>query len=327
MLAAVPPVSAEATHPCTVMAAQRVRSDRTEAFLRAQENISQVMGRFPGFLGKELIRPVPGLQDEWVSVFRFSSTASLQRWMGSEERHAMLAELDACAQGPGTLQIVAGDDEEAPPVTVVFSHRVKDGCREKFRVWRDDILAAMRGWSGFLGVDVFDPRPGIQDESVMIVRFGSAASFEGWMASPRRARLIERLEPLVEGYTARPLGSGLGGWFAFDDTPAAPSEPPRWKQILMVTLGLYPTVMLLALLIDPWLRRWVPFPVQMLIGNLLCVSLLTWPVMPWLNKRFARWLAPARKQLGADFVGVAVIAVLLLLWLALFLAVWPRVFG
>ncbi|MBJ7326507.1 MAG: antibiotic biosynthesis monooxygenase [Chthoniobacterales bacterium] len=319
---------AAATHPCTVIAAQRVRAERTADFLRVQEKISEVMRQFAGFLGKELIRPVPGLQDEWVSVFRFSSTDALRRWMESDERRAMLAELDACAQGPGSLQVVAGDDEEAPPVTVVFSHRVKDGCREKFRAWRDEILRAMRGWSGFLGVDVFDPRAGVQEESVMIVRFGSAASFEAWMGSPRRARLIEQLEPLVEGYTARPLGSGLGGWFAFDDAPALPSEPPRWKQILMVALGLYPTVMLVALCTDPWLRRWVPFPVQMIIGNLLCVSLLAWPVMPWLNKRFARWLHPSRADNHrADFSGALVIVVLLLLWLALFLAVGARAGG
>jgi len=320
-------LSRESLHACTVMAAQRVRPERTDDFLRAQEKISLVMGRFPGFLGKELIRPMPGLQDEWVSVFRFASTAALRRWMESDERRAMLAELDACAEGQGSLQIVAGDDEETPPVTVVFSHRVKQGSWEKFRVWRDDILREMRAWPGFLDVDVFDPRPGVQEESVMIVRFASAASLEGWMGSSRRARLIERLEPLVEGYTARPLGSGLGGWFAFDDTPAGPTEPPRWKQILMVTLGLYPTVMLLALLIDPWLRQWVPFPAQMLIGNLLCVSLLTWPVMPWLNQRFGGWLAPAAGSLRTNLAGALVVAVLLLLWLALFLAIWPRVFG
>ncbi len=316
---------AEATHPCTVIAAQRVRKDRTDDFLRAQEKISDAMRQFPGFLGKELIRPAPGLQDEWVSVFRFSSTDSLRRWMESGERRTMLAELDGCAEGQGSLQIVAGDDEETPPVTVVFSHRVKDGSWEKFRTWRDDILREMRGWSGFLDVDVFDPRSGIQEESVMIVRFASATSFEGWMGSARRARLIERLEPLVEGYTARPLGSGLGGWFAFDDTPAAPSEPPRWKQILMVTLGLYPTVMLLALLLDPWLARWVPFPAQMLIGNLLCVSLLTWPVMPWLNRRFAAWLSPhGEGGSRRDLAGALVIAFLLLLWLGLFLGVWVK---
>lgn len=312
------------THPCTVIAAQRVRPQRIDDFLRAQEKISGAMSRFAGFLGKELIRPVPGLQDEWVSVFRFSSTESLQRWMESGERRAMIAELDACAEGQGSLQIVAGDDEETPPVTVVYTHRVKNGCGEKFRAWREGILCEMRAWPGFLGVDVFDSRPGVQEDWVLVARFDSAASFEGWMGSARRTKHLARLEPLVEDHTVRPLGSGLGGWFKFDDTPEAPSEPPRWKQILMVTLGLYPTVMLLALFIDPWLRLWVPFPVQMLIGNLVCVSLLTWPVMPWLNKKFARWLTPATNRSGTDLTGAVVIAVILLIWLTLFLAIWQE---
>lgn len=144
------------------------------------------------------------------------------------------------------------------------------------------------------------------------------------MASPQRARLLERLEPLIEGYTAQPLGSGLGGWFAFDDATAAPSEPPAWKQILMVTLGLYPTVMLLTVFVDPWML-WLSFPSRMIISNLLCVSLLTWPVMPWLNRRFGRWLAPrAVHGWRADALGALVVAVLLALWVAFFVALWDR---
>ena len=38
-------MSGGATHPCTVMAAQCVRPERTEDFLRAQEKISAAMQR------------------------------------------------------------------------------------------------------------------------------------------------------------------------------------------------------------------------------------------------------------------------------------------
>lgn len=313
----------ESRHPCTVLATQRVRPERTAEFLRAQEEISTAMARFPGFLGKELIRPVSGLQEEWVSVFRFSSPASLQHWLESSERRTAAGALDLCAEGPGSWQVVAGEDEETPPVAVVYSHRVKSGAEVAFRAWRADVLREMGAWPGFLGAEVSDPRPGVQNDFVLVARFASAASFEGWMGSARRASYLARLEPLVEGHTVRPLGSGLGGWFAFGDAPAAPSEPPRWKQILMVTLGLYPTVMLLAWFVDPWLARRVPFPVQMLLGNLVCVSLLTWPIMPWLNRRFAPWLA-ARGRPAFNFLGALAIAVLLLLWLALFLVAWVR---
>jgi len=312
-----------ARHPCTVMAMQKVRPEKTADFLAAQEKISDAMRRAPEFLGKELIRPAPGLQEEWVSVFRFASTEALQRWLASDERRRMLAELEACAEGEGRLQVVAGDDAETPPVAVVFSHRVNAGCEEGFVAWRDEVLQAMARWPGFLGVDVFDARPGLQEEWVLIARFESAASLEAWMTSAERAACVSRLEPLIEGYTAQPLSNGLGGWFAFDDAPVAPVEPPRWKQILMVTLGLYPTVMTIALFIDPWLGRWLPFPAQMVIGNLLCVSLLTWPIMPWLNRRFGRWLDPRRPAGWArDGRGALLVVVILSLWVVFFLALW-----
>lgn len=311
--------------PCTVLAFQRVRPDRSADFSGIQERISGTMSRFPGFLGKEVVRPVAGLQEEWVSVFRFASADALRRWMESEERRAMILELDSCADGPGRLQVIAGDDGDPPPVTVVFSHRVKGGNERKFRAWREEVLQEMAAWPGFLDADVFDAQGAFQEEWVLIVRFDSAGSLESWMGSDRRAACLMKLEPLIEGYTAHPLGSGLGGWFAFDDAPPA-AEPPRWKQILMVTLGLYPTVMLIALFVDPWLE-WIPFPIHMLMANLLCVSLLSWPVMPWLNRGFRRWMvlrgAAGWRRQGA---GAVVVAALLALWVALFLAVWPRKF-
>lgn len=82
--------------------------------------------------------------------------------------------------------------------------------------------------------------------------------------------------------------------------------------------------MLLARFIDPWLRRWVSFPAQMLAGNLVCVSLLTCPVMPWLNKHFGRWLKPVATTLRKNVSGAILIAALLLLWLALFLVIRPE---
>ncbi len=314
--------------PCTVIATQRVQFGKTADFLAAQEKISAAMREYPGFLGKELIRPAPGLQEEWVSVFRFASTDALQGWMQSPERAEMTAPLEACADGPGGWQVVAGEDAETPPVTVVFSHQVKPGLEEDFRAWRRQMLTEMGRWPGYLGANTFDPQPGVQEDHVLIARFASAAGFETWMGSAKRAALLARLEPLVVGYKAQVLGSGLGGWFAFDDAPPAVPELPRWKQILMVTLGLYPTVMLLALLVDPWLAKWVSFPAQMIVGNLICVSLLTWPIMPWLNRRFAGWLVVrSHRSVGRDVLGAAVVAVVLGLWVALFLVAWPRLGG
>lgn len=313
-------MSPRGPHHCTVLAFQRVRADKVVDFLRIQEEVSGAMSRFPGFLGKEVVHPVAGLQDEFVSVFRFASADSLRGWLESAERQRMIRELDSCADGPGRLQVVAGDDEGGAPVTVVFSHRVKAGCEDRFRGWREEILQAMAARPGFLGADVFDARGALQEDWVLIVRFDAAASLEAWMGSDERARFVERLLPLVEGYSAHPLGSGLGGWFAFDDAPEAAGQPPRWKQILMVTLGLYPTVMLLAIFVEPMLMAF-PLPVRMILLNVVCVTILSWPLMPWLNRCFGRWLSQrsGRSRL-VQWAGAALVVAILSALVALFLA-------
>ncbi len=315
-------MSAAGVGPCTVMAVQRVRPGLTDLFLQAQEEISSTMTRFPGFLGKELIRPSPGLQEEWVAIFRFASTPALQGWLESGERRKMLEKISACIEGEPLVQIVAGVAEETPPVTVVFSHRVKAGGQAAFQAWRHEILRAMAEWPGFLGVDIFDSQPGVQEEWVHICRFESAAALEGWMASPVRAACVAKLPGLIDGYTTRPLASGLGGWFAFDDTPDRATPPPAWKQAFLVTLGLYPTVMLFMLLVDPWLE-WLPFPVQMIFSNIICVTLLTWPVMPWLNRRFRGWLSESERR----WAGACLIVAMLVAWVVLFVFIWREFSG
>ncbi|MEU8198240.1 antibiotic biosynthesis monooxygenase [Microbispora amethystogenes] len=73
----------------TVVIAHRVTRSAEPAFLRWQEKVQE---KFPGFLGFELFRPVPGLQDDWVSVFRFDTREHLENWLGSVARRKLLDE-------------------------------------------------------------------------------------------------------------------------------------------------------------------------------------------------------------------------------------------
>lgn len=305
---------------------QRVRPDRLGEFRREQEEITRVMREFPGFIGKELIPPVEGLQDEWVAVFRFESNEALRRWMESPERRAAMEHVRAMLEDEPQLQVLAGGEAENPPVAAVFSHRVRSGREEAFRAWRRRTLAAMEEAPGYLGIEIFDPQPGVQDEWVEIVRFDTAERFQAWMTSARRKALLRDLEPLIESLRVKPLATGLEGWFSFGDArPFARTDPPAWKQVLVITLGLYPTVMLLALFLDPHLR-WLPFPAQMVIGNLVCVALLTLLVMPWLTRGLKFWLAPGAQARHAGLrnaAGVAVVLLGLALLVALFVSIWP----
>ncbi len=314
--------SARIAAPATVLVMHRVKPDCEADYVQLQEEITAAMRQQPGFLGKELIRPVGGLQDEWVSVFRFQSAAALRRWLGSDDRRRTIARLADCLLEEGRLQVVAGNEEGEAAVTAVFSHTVRPGHEEAYLAWRRDILHAMAETPGYLGVETSDARPGLQDEWIIIARYRSAADLEQWMASPVRAGLVSRLEEIVERYEARPLASGLGGWFAFADARTASAvEPPRWKQVLAVTLGLYPTVMAVALLVEPWFDR-LPMAVRMVGSNFLCVGLLTWLVMPWLTERLRPWLEPPpRASRRHDLRGALLVLAVLAAWVFFFLLI------
>lgn len=70
----------------SVLIATRVDPGREAEFIAWQREISEAEARFDGFLGHRVERPVPGVQDDWVTVLTFDSEAKLDTWIASEER-------------------------------------------------------------------------------------------------------------------------------------------------------------------------------------------------------------------------------------------------
>jgi antibiotic biosynthesis monooxygenase (ABM) superfamily enzyme len=67
------------------MSACRSKED-TDAFLEWQKHITAVEGEFAGFRGSEIFRPVEGVQEEWTTLYRFDSAATLDEWLTSGRR-------------------------------------------------------------------------------------------------------------------------------------------------------------------------------------------------------------------------------------------------
>ncbi|WP_211190677.1 antibiotic biosynthesis monooxygenase [Actinomycetospora sp. TBRC 11914] len=82
----------EAARPATVVVSHTVAPREEAAFLAWQDRMTVAESRSPGFLGSELFRPVPGVQDDWTAVYRFASAADLEAWLASDERRALLDE-------------------------------------------------------------------------------------------------------------------------------------------------------------------------------------------------------------------------------------------
>lgn len=307
----------------TVIASQRVREERLAEYRRAQDEIGELVRNQPGFLGTEVIPPVAGLQEDWVAIFRFDSNGSLQRWLNHPERRRLVDRIGGTLAEPASYQVVADDESKPTPATAVFSHRIRPGRESEFSRWKQRIIRARSRFPGYLGSEMFEPVPGVQEDWIDIVRFDTAAHLDEWLRSEERRRLVGEAEKFSEKIEARPLATGLESWFRLDGrTGGEADSTPVWKQSLLVLLALYPTVMLLQFTVDPWLAS-VPLPIRILVGNVIGVALLAWVLLPRLTRWMGFWLdpAPARPRGRTDLAGTGVVLTLLALFLGLFLLV------
>jgi antibiotic biosynthesis monooxygenase (ABM) superfamily enzyme len=176
-------------------------------------------------------------------------------------------------------------------VTVVFVRRVKPGREADYEAWLPRIVAALRSSPGFRGVENLRPVKGLQMEHVLILRFDAEANLRGWEASPERKRLLDESRDFTEHVASIQRIRGLEGWFTTPGTRVS-LAPPKWKMFLVVSLGLYPLVVLTATLIVPLLIS-VPLLPRLVVTTLLDVALMTWAVMPALTWALRDWLTPA----------------------------------
>jgi antibiotic biosynthesis monooxygenase (ABM) superfamily enzyme len=81
--------------------------------------------------------------------------------------------------------------------------------------------------------------------------------------------------------------------------------------VVTVVLGLFPTVMLLAVFPGPY-TACLGFAASMLVGNFLSVAILQWVVMPALTRVLDPWLkATSDKQRAFSVVGMLLILLVL----------------
>src|SRR4051794_37495807 len=71
-----------------------VKPGMEEAYRDWVDRIRQVEARFPGYQGLELQPPIPGLQDNWVSLLRFDTAEHLNAWLESDARRTALREVE-----------------------------------------------------------------------------------------------------------------------------------------------------------------------------------------------------------------------------------------
>jgi antibiotic biosynthesis monooxygenase (ABM) superfamily enzyme len=196
-------------------------------------------------------------------------------------------------------------EARTPRASSVIVHRVPAGCAERFAQWQHGVTQAAQRFPGYLGTEHYPPADDSHQEWVVVVHFADAAALRLWLDSPERAAWTAKLPPEVADFRLKTLSGGFGPWFAGLVDADAPL--PRWKMALSVLFGLYPTVMLLAVVLAPHTRH-LGLAVSMLIGNLASCVILEWLGMPAVRLVLRPWLrANDKKGRAVTVVGTALI--------------------
>lgn len=193
----------------------------------------------------------------------------------------------------------------------VIVHRVPVDSVDCFMEWQRGITQVATSFPGYQTTDIYPPTEDGLLEWVVIIHFDTSEALQRWLHSVERSEWTAKLHGAIANFRLKTLSTGFGPWFAgFVNKPEG-RLPPAWKIALTVLLGLYPTVMLLTLVISPHLS-WLGLALSMLIGNALSVSILQWAVMPRLNAWLAPWLqANTDKEKALSISGLVLILLLL----------------
>jgi antibiotic biosynthesis monooxygenase (ABM) superfamily enzyme len=190
---------------------------------------------------------------------------------------------------------VANEDDSSQAVehgsTVVITHRVRDGQQARYEDWAKEIHSVSKRAGGFLQWQMIRPVTGVTGTYTVILRFDTRGQLESWMNSPERARLIDKVRPLLEKDDEFFIRSGLDFWFTPEGAKA--QLPVRWKQFLVTWSAIYPLSLAMSLALIPLLHG-VGLPQNRYIDGLLAsgmtVALMVYLVMPHYTKLLRHWL-------------------------------------
>jgi antibiotic biosynthesis monooxygenase (ABM) superfamily enzyme len=301
----------------TVIIGERVRPGSEQEYIAWQHELNEAASHYPGFIGAE-VTPPTSVQQEWGVVYRFDSIANVQAWMNSATRQAGLATGRHLVDGPPTQQVVGGAAKPADQlVTVVVSHRVGPDEVDDFLAWQDRLRLAEGKFDGFRGTELFRPIDGVQDEWTALYRYATAEDLDTWLTSEERKKLLAEGKKFSE-FQLRTVDNSFGSWFAFDERGNEAPPPSDVKTSIAVWVGLYPTVVMLTLLLSP---LHMPLWLGLLIGNLFSSMLMTFVTMPYyVNPLLKHWLRPPPNvpAAKANWRGIGISVVALAFWTLVF---------
>jgi uncharacterized protein len=198
----------------------------------------------------------------------------------------------------------------------VIVHRVHAESADRFMEWQRGITAAAEAFPGYIGTDLYPTTDLRHPDWVVVIHFDDPTALKRWLDSSVRSEWTAKLPSEIRAFRLQTLPTGFGPWFAELVRKQDDGIPPSWKMALTVLLGLYPTVMLLSVLVGPYTSP-LGLALSMLVGNALSVSILQWAVMPALDSLLGPWLRPKEGRGGLSSLQGLLLIILMLFVIAL----------
>jgi uncharacterized protein len=104
----------EAAQPADEVSAvisMEIKPGQEEAYRVWNQRITAAETQYPGFQGHRLNPPIPGVQDDWVSILTFDTEAHLDAWLNSPERQKLLDEATGFSAGVHARKVRTGFDQ------------------------------------------------------------------------------------------------------------------------------------------------------------------------------------------------------------------------
>ena len=104
----------EAAKPADEVSAvisMEIKPGQEEAYRVWNQRITAAETQYPGFQGHRLNPPIPGVQDDWVTILTFDTEAHLDAWLNSPERQKLLDEATAFSEGVHARKVRTGFDQ------------------------------------------------------------------------------------------------------------------------------------------------------------------------------------------------------------------------
>lgn len=177
------------------------------------------------------------------------------------------------------------------PVTTVVERHVKPERLTDYEDWLHRLLDEAGELPGYLGADIHPPSTdSTEPVFTSVFRFETLEDLRRFETSDLRRRYMDEVIDLVEADAVWSTHTGLEVWFAAPPGTVVP-QPVRWRMALMLGIVVYILVLgfgqIAATLIPSW-----PFPLRLAAVLAVEIPLMTYVLLPFLTRRFARWIFP-----------------------------------